>query len=436
MIAGGESRDVVRFQPCWRGLSWGKKWWGNCLGIKDYLANSAQRKGAGGILARPPTECELFGSCGLCRRGRGVRLGNPSDFTSVFLLGCFRGVDILGKRSVAAFVGDLCADPLARNRNIGANAMDDSELLSEFVEEAREHLGNIELQLTQIGATGADIDANLVDNVARAIHFVKGAAGLLGLSQINAVSHRLEHVLKKMRDRVLIPDPLNVDVMFQATGRLKTMIETVGTSNETDNSVICQKLDEILNGRIVKTNPTPRTAPANEPKPNSTRHRVKRSDVAAKAAAEVKLDSPFKGRPTHRSGSAAQPKTPSPKGRGRKDAATPGVFVAARASDLLDAIAHHMADVETAAISGSGPAATSPGKSRAGTGPNARDSKVNDSKMAPDPTPRVGARVLDRLINLAGKLGWGRNQLVQALKALSSNRAADQRRAKPDAKRS
>lgn len=311
--------------------------------------------------------------------------------------------------------------------------MDDSELLNEFVEEASEHLGNIELQLVQIEAMGADIDANLVDNVSRAIHFVKETAGLLALSEIKAVSHRLEHVLKKMRDRVLIPDPLNVDVMFQATDRLKTMIETIETSNETDNSVICQKLDEILNGRVVETNPTPQTAIANEPKPKSTRPRVKRSDVAAKAAAEVKSDSPSTGRPTHRSGSAAQPKTPSPKRRGLKDAATSGVFVAARASDMLDAITNHMADVETATVSVS--AEMSLGKSRTGAESKAQDLKMNDHKMASDPTIRVGVGVgvLDRLMNLAGELGLGRNQLVQALKALFWNRTADRRRVKPDA---
>ncbi|TWT96237.1 hybrid sensor histidine kinase/response regulator [Neorhodopirellula pilleata] len=306
--------------------------------------------------------------------------------------------------------------------------MDDSELLVEFVEEAREHLGDIEIQLLQIEAMGADIDANLVNTVFRAIHSVKGAAGFLGLSQINAVSHRLEDVLNRIRDRVLIPDPFNVDVMLKAADRLKTMIESIETSNETDNSAICQKLDEILTGQIGGVSHAgeaeAETEPAAEAESKPRRRKTKRADVAAKAAAEVDSESSTKNKPTRRSGSAAQPNTPSPKSRSRKRAATSDVSVAARASETLDVITDNMADVEKPAPAPVAPLATKP---PAVAESAAADSKPAD-KMASDPTIRVGVRVLDRLMNLAGELVLGRNQLVQAVNAQSSSRNADQRR--------
>ena len=80
----------------------------------------------------------------------------------------------------------------------------------------------------------------------RAIHSVKGAAGFLGLTQINNVSHRLENVLGKVRDHQLVPDAFNVDVMLKTADRVRSLIEEIETSNETDNSELCNKLDALL----------------------------------------------------------------------------------------------------------------------------------------------------------------------------------------------
>lgn len=43
----------------------------------------------------------------------------------------------------------------------------DAELLHDFVEEAREHLGDIEMQLLQVEAMGSDINDDLVNTVFR-----------------------------------------------------------------------------------------------------------------------------------------------------------------------------------------------------------------------------------------------------------------------------
>lgn len=81
----------------------------------------------------------------------------------------------------------------------------DDDLIAEFVVESNEHLADIESQLLAIEAAGASIDSDLVNKVFRAIHSIKGAAGFLGLSVINRLSHAMENVLNQIRNRELVP---------------------------------------------------------------------------------------------------------------------------------------------------------------------------------------------------------------------------------------
>ena len=85
--------------------------------------------------------------------------------------------------------------------------MMDDETLQMYVEEAAEHLGDIENDLLAIEQAGADIDVELVNKVFRAAHSIKGGAGFLGLTRIKDLGHKIENVLDMVRNRELVPDP-------------------------------------------------------------------------------------------------------------------------------------------------------------------------------------------------------------------------------------
>jgi two-component system chemotaxis sensor kinase CheA len=85
-------------------------------------------------------------------------------------------------------------------------ALDDPELLAEFVTEAREHLSDVEGQFLEIEAGGGNVDVDLVNTVFRGIHSIKGAAGFLGLTTVNKLAHSLENVLGRMRNLELTPN--------------------------------------------------------------------------------------------------------------------------------------------------------------------------------------------------------------------------------------
>jgi two-component system chemotaxis sensor kinase CheA len=105
--------------------------------------------------------------------------------------------------------------------------MMDDETLQMYVEEASEHLGDIENDLLTIEQAGADIDEDLVNKVFRAAHSIKGGAGFLGLTKIKDLGHKIENVLDMIRNRELIPEPEVVNIVLLAFDKLREMIHDV-----------------------------------------------------------------------------------------------------------------------------------------------------------------------------------------------------------------
>jgi two-component system chemotaxis sensor kinase CheA len=110
--------------------------------------------------------------------------------------------------------------------------MMDDETLQMYVEEATEHLGDIENDLLAIEQAGADIDVELVNKVFRAAHSIKGGAGFLGLNKIKDLGHKIENVLDMVRNRELVPDPEVVNIVLLAFDKLRDMITNVAASND------------------------------------------------------------------------------------------------------------------------------------------------------------------------------------------------------------
>jgi two-component system chemotaxis sensor kinase CheA len=111
--------------------------------------------------------------------------------------------------------------------------MMDDETLQMYVEEAAEHLGDIENDLLAIEQAGADIDVELVNKVFRAAHSIKGGAGFLGLTKIKDLGHKIENILDMVRNRELVPEPEVVNIVLLAFDKLRDLITNVAESNET-----------------------------------------------------------------------------------------------------------------------------------------------------------------------------------------------------------
>lgn len=122
---------------------------------------------------------------------------------------------------------------------------EDDETLRMYVDESLDHLGDIESDLLSIEQNGADIDVDLVNNVFRAAHSIKGGAGFMGLVTIKELSHSLENVLGLIRERELVPDPGKISVLLKGFDKLEEMLNNISQSNDQDVSDHIEMLSNI-----------------------------------------------------------------------------------------------------------------------------------------------------------------------------------------------
>lgn len=127
---------------------------------------------------------------------------------------------------------------------------EDDETLQMYIEESLDHLGDIESDLLTIEEGGANIDLDLVNNVFRAAHSVKGGAGFMGLTTIKDLSHHLENVLGLIRTNELIPDSTRISVLLKGFDKLETLLKNIETSNDVDVSDHITALENITKSSL------------------------------------------------------------------------------------------------------------------------------------------------------------------------------------------
>ncbi|MEW6077672.1 MAG: chemotaxis protein CheW [Thermodesulfobacteriota bacterium] len=114
--------------------------------------------------------------------------------------------------------------------------IEDEESLKMYVEESLEHMSNIESNLLAIEKAGDKADAEIVNEVFRAAHSIKGGAGLMGLNNIKDLAHKVENVLGLVREKKIIPDTSIISIVLSAFDKLNSMINNIRESEEVDIS--------------------------------------------------------------------------------------------------------------------------------------------------------------------------------------------------------
>ena len=119
------------------------------------------------------------------------------------------------------------------------------DLLKVFVEESMEHLSAIENDFLALEKAGNIFDSDLVNRVFRAAHSIKGGAGFIGLRHIQDLSHKMETVLGRFRKEKQVPGTEIVNSLLLATDVLKNLVANVETSDRIDISLALEALNAV-----------------------------------------------------------------------------------------------------------------------------------------------------------------------------------------------
>jgi len=251
------------------------------------------------------------------------------------------------------------------------------EIVESFVVEATEIYDGLEGDLLQLEQTPDD--AELVDEIFRDVHTVKGTAGFLSLDQLSTLAHRFEEVLDALREGEVDFEPAMTDVMLCAYDHMKVLTQQV-----VDRDLQPLDLDELLDALEAinegSFDPDDVTLPS------------------ADASAEVASQAPEVG------GSSEDASDGSVESEDESGDGTEGDAAEAR---------------ESAAEESSSDAPDGSSQSESGSSSSSRSS----SGKAPD-TIRVEVSRLNRLMDLVGELVLGRNRLLQLISDLETERTS------------
>ncbi|WP_374763401.1 chemotaxis protein CheW [Yunchengibacter salinarum] len=128
--------------------------------------------------------------------------------------------------------------------------MDD--LLNEFLTETAESIDVVDVELVKLEQDPKNKE--VLDNIFRLVHTIKGTCGFLGLPRLESVAHSSENVLGKFRDGDLEVTEGSVTVVLESLDRIKEILnglEQTEEEPEGDDSELIAKLDAIYEGGSV-----------------------------------------------------------------------------------------------------------------------------------------------------------------------------------------
>jgi two-component system, chemotaxis family, sensor kinase CheA len=124
--------------------------------------------------------------------------------------------------------------------------MIDTEILQDYSSEARELLEEMDNSLMRVEKEGGS--AELLNNIFRAVHCIKGSAEYIGLERSSTLTHGVENLLDRVREGAIELDARIIDFLFRAKDLILTLIAEVSEQHQekTPISGMMQELDGLL----------------------------------------------------------------------------------------------------------------------------------------------------------------------------------------------
>ena len=255
------------------------------------------------------------------------------------------------------------------------------ELLQDFLLEAGELLSQVDNKLVELEKRPGDRE--LLNDIFRGFHTIKGGAGFLNAENMVSLCHRTENLFDKLRNGELDLSAELMDIIMAATGTVRDMFGDLSQSVQpkaADPGLI-SGLEAALAGQLPATRAAtaqPVPAPAVAPMP--------RSDSPAEASIDDinwdALHAVLTGVPAPQPAAAAVPET------------KPEPAAAAKAASAQPAPAPVVAKEQPAP----------PRAAPASAGP--------PQNLQKETTIRIDTARLDQVLNLSGEIGLTKNRIA------------------------
>jgi two-component system chemotaxis sensor kinase CheA len=137
-----------------------------------------------------------------------------------------------------------------------------AEIVDSFIVETKEILENLDVDLMQLEKNANDLD--LLNQIFRAFHTIKGTSGFLGLDRLTKVTHRCEDILNKLRKQEVQLNSTIMDAILLSFDKIKSLLVSIELNKSEDVPIedtveklnlLIQSLESGNNGEdvIIKT---------------------------------------------------------------------------------------------------------------------------------------------------------------------------------------
>lgn len=127
--------------------------------------------------------------------------------------------------------------------------MDVSQYLEIFLDESKEHLQNLNTQILELEQDSENMD--VINEIFRAAHSLKGMAGTMGYKRMQALTHDMENVFSEVRNGTIKVKANMIDILFQCLDALEEYVSSIQETTDegtNGNEAIIKMLNDILNG--------------------------------------------------------------------------------------------------------------------------------------------------------------------------------------------
>lgn len=137
--------------------------------------------------------------------------------------------------------------------------MDVSQYLEIFIDESGEHLQTLSDCIMELESEPDNKD--VINEIFRAAHSLKGMAGTMGFKRMQHVTHDMENVFQEVRGDKISVDSQMIDLLFKCLDAIEGYLDNIKASSdegEEDNEVIINELNSFIakaNGKQAEAAP-------------------------------------------------------------------------------------------------------------------------------------------------------------------------------------